>query len=135
MTDHDPLLAIALQAAVPLAIAELAALPPARRAEQMAAWRTAGVEAVAHRGDILQYGGGKKGQVADTFTALARGLAVLAHAPGGVAFHGTHWCTEHPGGTAPDNLTCSTDGWPDPDADQHPGARHTTTAQPRQDLL
>lgn len=35
--------------------------------------------------------------LADTFNALARGLALLAHCPGGVSFAGPHWCTEsHP---------------------------------------
>lgn len=34
-------------------------------------------------------------QVADAFAVLARGLAAMAHAPGGVEFAGTLWCAAH----------------------------------------
>lgn len=35
------------------------------------------------------------GGTGDTFGWLARGLAALAHAPGGVTFGGLHWCADH----------------------------------------
>lgn len=106
-------LLIGLQAAVPLRIHELCAMPPRRRSEIMQAWRADAVDAIGHRGDALQFGG-KRGQAAAVFNDLARGLAVLAHAPGGVQFAGLHWCLEHPngkraGGVA--DLACSST-WP-----------------------
>lgn len=44
---------------------------------------------IASHGDDLLYGGKHAGQ---TFAALTRALAVLAHRPGGVTFAGLHWC-------------------------------------------
>lgn len=41
-------------------------------------------------GDNMLYGGRHAGE---TFTALAYSLAHMAHAPGGVAFAGIHWCS------------------------------------------
>jgi hypothetical protein len=48
-------------------------------------------EVLGSQGDILQFGGGKKGEVAKVFAALARGLAICALQPGGVTFAGTHY--------------------------------------------
>jgi hypothetical protein len=50
---------------------------------------TDGADEIASHGDDLQFGGK---HCAPTFAALARGLAVLAHQPGGVSFAGLHWC-------------------------------------------
>lgn len=46
---------------------------------------------LAARGDILQFGGGKKGEAADLANRLARGIAILAWLPGGVTFLGQHF--------------------------------------------
>lgn len=125
------LLALSLQAAVPLYIAELQAFEGETRWVQAQAWRVRAVEEVAHRGDVLQYGGGKKGEAARVFNALARGLAVLAHAPGGVLFAGIHWCIEHPNGLrcqSAGDLTCSASGF---DADLDAAA----APRPRRELV
>ena len=98
MPDDHTVLMISLEAAVPLRIAELEAMPDYERQDILWKWRGEASEAVAHRGDILQYGSKRKGQAGLVFNHLAKGLAVLAHAPGGVTFHGVHWCLEHPGG-------------------------------------
>jgi len=50
---------------------------------------------VAERGDVLQFGGGKKGQATEVFNALAEGLACAAYQPGGITVAGLHWCTDH----------------------------------------
>lgn len=121
--SFDDALTIGLQVAVPLRIAELKHMTPHRRQTTMEIWRTDAVDAVASRGDALQFGG-KKGAAAAVFNDLARGLAVLAHAPGGVLFAGMHWCLEHSRGTtAETDLACTT-GWVPP-----PGSpkRHTET--------
>jgi hypothetical protein len=47
-------------------------------------------------GDNLLYGGRHAGE---TFTALARSLAHMAHADGGVTFAGIHWCRSGHTGT------------------------------------
>ncbi|MEV8335072.1 hypothetical protein [Streptomyces niveus] len=99
-----------LRIAVPLHIAELSRLKPA--ALQRLAVEAAGV--IGSKGDVLQFVSPKKGEAAQAFNALARGLAAASLiAWGGVTFAGLHWCTvracpgpdgEHPepvfGGTA-----------------------------------
>lgn len=46
------------------------------------------VERLGAQGDILMFGGGKKGVVADLFNGLAHGIAVLSFCPGGVKTFG-----------------------------------------------
>lgn len=83
-----------LRVAVPLWMAGLAALPEPHRANQARSWAALAVDAVASRGDALQFGG-KKGEAADVFNHLARGVAAAAYTPGGVTFAGIHWCADH----------------------------------------
>lgn len=115
--SFDDALIFGLQVAVPLRIAELERMSAHQRQSTLNAWRVDAADAVGHRGDALQFRG-RKGAAASVFNDLARGLAVLAHAPGGVLFAGVHWCLEHPGGKAADtitDLTCTT-GWVPPPA-------------------
>ena len=53
-------------------------------------------QVVAEKGDVLQFGGGKKGEPAHAFNALAEGLAILSFMPGGVTFLGDHYENKHP---------------------------------------
>ena len=46
---------------------------------------------LAEKGDILLYGGGKKGEPADLFNELARAVAVLSFCPGGLDLLGEHY--------------------------------------------
>lgn len=46
---------------------------------------------LGEKGDILQFRGGKPGETAKVFNALADGLAVMAFCPGGVTFCGTRY--------------------------------------------
>ena len=87
MADPQSLL-IALDAAVPLHIRDLAGQPT----ETLQRIAREAVNVIAAHGDDLLYGGRK---CRTTFTALAVALAALAHAPGGVTFSGRHWCTDH----------------------------------------
>lgn len=91
MNARDDHLIAALQAAVPLHIIEL------RHATFEQRQRIAGQAAtvIGSRGDILQFGGGKRGEVADVFNHLARGIAAASFAPGGITFAGVHWCPDH----------------------------------------
>lgn len=97
----DVVLVETLRLAVPLRIEELAAMNDATRAATVTTWAAEAVEPIASRGDALQFGSKKSGAVAEVFNHLARGLAALAYAPGGVLFAGTHWCAgEHRHGHA-----------------------------------
>ena len=94
----NDVLVLTLRLAVPLRIAELQLLAGETRTRQVRWWAREAGDVVAHKGDVLQYGG-KRGAAAMVFNHLARGLAALACMPGGVSFAGTHWCVEHPRGT------------------------------------
>jgi hypothetical protein len=90
-----------LAMAVPLWIDRLAGELAGRRSEQMISWASDAADAVASHGDVLLYGG-KRGEAAVVFNAMARGLAALAFCPGGVTFLGIRWCARHhPTGTSP----------------------------------
>lgn len=85
------LLATSLQLAVPLTIWQMRTMEPAQIREVAAGC----ADVIAAHGDDLLYGGR---DCAPAFNALARGLAALAHQPGGVTFADLHWCvTAHEG--------------------------------------
>ncbi len=81
-------LRLALQAAVPLEIMELAGASFEER--QNAA--VGASRSIGEHGDQLMFGG-KRGP--EAFTAVVRGLAVLAYQPGGVTFADLHFCADH----------------------------------------
>lgn len=90
LTPRQRLLLDSLSVAVPMRIAELMDDVPVVRWARIEEWRAAAVEPVASRGDVLMYGG-KRGDAAEVFDHLAKGLAALAFAPGGVRFAGLHF--------------------------------------------
>jgi hypothetical protein len=63
--------------------------------EQRIARASGLADIIASQGDIILYRGGKKGETAKAFNAMAEGLAIGAYQPGGVTFLGEHWCTDH----------------------------------------
>jgi hypothetical protein len=83
-----PLLATTLEVAVPLRIAEYRAQGATHIHEDV---RRQLVEMIAAHGDDIIYKSKKPGGTADAFNALARALALLSFAPGGVTFLGIHW--------------------------------------------
>lgn len=83
------LLRVALQAAVPLWVQEVQSWSTESR---LAVAREC-ADVVASKGDVLQFGG-KRGEAAAAFNALARGLACCAYQPGGVTFLGDHYEAE-----------------------------------------
>ena len=46
---------------------------------------------LGERGDVLLFGGGKKGECAEMFNETARAIAVLAFCPGGIDIFGQHF--------------------------------------------
>lgn len=84
---NGDLLRLTLMAAVPLWIAEFRKLT---EDERIAIAKTCS-QVIAEKGDVLQFGGGKKGEAANAFNALAKGLAVMAFVPGGVTAFGLHF--------------------------------------------
>lgn len=81
-------LSLALSAAVPLEIADLARATDTGR---VALGRRC-ADVIAAHGDDLQYGG-KHCRAA--FAAVVKGLAAGAYQPGGIALAGTLWCAAH----------------------------------------
>jgi hypothetical protein len=104
---HDALL-IGLDAAVPLRMLDLGRMCVDRRRATAKAWAAEAADVIACKGDVLQYGSKRRGEAADAFNHLARGLAALAQSPGGVLFAGRHWCIEHQWGTACADITALT---------------------------
>lgn len=107
------LMRTALSVAVPLNLADIdmmrARIPARDVADVLHRWATEAADSVAHHGDILMYGGGRRGEVADVFNHLGRGLAALATAPGGCRFLGVMWCARHSRGgrdAEPQELVC-----------------------------
>lgn len=88
----DTLLKTALQAAIPLWQMDLQKVPWTD-IEPMLAEAS---KLLAEKGDILLFGGGKKGEVTAIFNAVARGIAALSFMPGGIDSFGEHWEARHP---------------------------------------
>lgn len=88
LAPNVALLKVALEAAVPIWMFDLQ-----RRCTLAEIQARAGEcgQIVAEKGDVLQFGGGKKGEAGKAFNALAEGLACLAFCPGGVTFCGLHF--------------------------------------------
>lgn len=85
----ESLLAISLAAAVPLLIAQIKKEQWSDERMQETARESGDV--IASKGDIILYKSPKKGETAKAFNALARGLACLSFAVGGVRFLGLHF--------------------------------------------
>ncbi len=87
----NDLLRISLEAAVPLWQERLRAISwevlqeRAREAADM----------IASKGDVLQFGGGKKGEAAQAFNRCAEAITILSFLPGGVTFAGLHFEAAH----------------------------------------
>lgn len=93
LTNHIVLVET-LRLAVPLWMDQLHQLPEDSQAARIKAWARDAVDPIASRGDTLQFGG-KRGEAANVFNHVARGLAALAFQPGGITFAGVHWCANH----------------------------------------
>lgn len=118
-----------LQLAVPLNLDELMRMPEGIRTDNAKYWAKVAVDEVASRGDALQFGG-KRGEAAKVFNAMAKGLAALALSPGGVLFDGIHWCVEHRMGVRVASITeleCSRSGYPPVDSLPIPRQRPVET--------
>lgn len=85
------LLKTMLAVAVPLWIENFRPLTDDQRIEIA---KEAG-QVVAEHGDIILYQSKKKGETAKAFNQLARGLAALAFADGGVTAFGLHFEAKH----------------------------------------
>lgn len=93
MNNH---LAIAMSAAVPLQIMRLEEKGGPTDEDMKKAQEVSGK--LGERGDVLLFGGGKKGEVADLFNGTAHAIAVLAFVPGGITIFGQHFEAKKNGG-------------------------------------
>lgn len=113
-----------LRLAVPLHINELRGRAP----ETLTAISSRAATTVGSKGDTLQFGG-RRGEAAEVFNALARGLAAAALvADGGVDFLGLHWCAI-PGCRAAARFDHAEAGepWPRDEPDPEPPQRAVDT--------
>ena len=85
-------LSVALSVAVPLYIIQLeqAGGPSEGDISSLSALS----RVLAERGDVLLYGGKKQGEAAAIFNQLAKSVAVMAFAPGGITVFGQHYETK-----------------------------------------
>ena len=83
------LLTTMMQTAVPLYIERMKAKGGPDDEDRKKAQETS--EILGERGDILLFGGGKKGECADQFNRTAEAIAILAFCPGGVEIFGSHF--------------------------------------------
>lgn len=86
---ENPVLAIALSAAVPLRIRAYQEQGGPQESDRERVRSFARV--LGEKGDVLQYGSKKSGEAAELFNRLSDALAVLAFQPGGVVFAGERW--------------------------------------------
>jgi len=85
---RDSMLALMLEAAVPLQFIELG-LPGAL--DQRLAEIGDINQIIAEKSEALMAQSGTKGEVADAFNAIAKGIAVLSCTPGGVDLFERRW--------------------------------------------
>lgn len=86
----NEILGIMLSTAVPLYIHEMRHWSPQRRSQT-----AEGCTDLTTRADVVLEPSRKEaGTTAQTFNAVARGLACLAYQLGGVTFLGQHWCVD-----------------------------------------
>ncbi len=86
---NQDLLSIAMSAAIPLRIMQLKARGGPSKEDIQKAQKTS--EMLGERGDVLIFGGGKKGEAAELFNRTAQAIAVLSFVPGGVTIFGQHF--------------------------------------------
>lgn len=87
------LLQTALMTAVPFYAMDLATRPWAEIVEIAREC----AQVVASKGDVILFKSEKKGETAKAFNALAKGIACLSFAPGGVRTLGLHFENTHSG--------------------------------------
>ena len=87
MADSSQL-AASLQAAVALQYKELGL--PGRLNEYLPELGKLS-QLISTKGAVLLAGGGRKGEAAEAFNAVARGIAILSCIPGGVKLFGQRW--------------------------------------------
>lgn len=86
---NEALLAAALGASVPLWVDQIVREDWSEERRRREAEECSTV--VASKGDVILYKGGKKGETAGAFNALAKGVALLSFQPGGVVAFGTRY--------------------------------------------
>ena len=82
-------LSMMMQIAVPLWINKMKLKGGPDDEDRKRAQETSGI--LEERGEILLFGGGKKGECAEQFNRTAEAIAVLAFVPGGVTIFGQHF--------------------------------------------
>ena len=84
-----------MQAAVPIWIAKLKKQPLDEIQKRIAEKSKDLPGLLGGKGEIMLFGGGKKGEAAEMFNQTAEAVALLSFLPGGISVFG-HWETIHP---------------------------------------
>jgi len=87
---RDTAIVTALTGLVPLCMLQLESMSPDRRDAVRETWAHEATDIIAESADALTESRDHKAS-AKVLTAMARGLAAGAYAPGGVTFAGHHW--------------------------------------------
>jgi hypothetical protein len=83
----------ALSCAVPLWIMRLEELSHAERSATIKRWAGNAAEVLERTGEAILYRT-QPGESAEAFNAVAKAIAALSFAPGGVTLFGEHWETQ-----------------------------------------
>lgn len=83
-------LPIALDVAIPLHMAELAALPSDQRFDAAIDAANTALRVMDETGEAILYRR-RPGESARAFNAVAKAIAALAFSPGGITIFGRHW--------------------------------------------
>ena len=91
------ILADSLELSVLMRVSDLHRIPLIDLQNRLEIIREDTAQLLAEKGDILQFGGGKKGEVADIFNRVAESLALMAVViPGGIKVFDIEFCYPHP---------------------------------------
>jgi len=91
------LLVDSLETAIMLHVPEFHKVPLADLQKNLEATASETAQLIAEKGDVLMFGGGKKGEVATIFNQVAKAMALMSVViPGGVPFAGRTFCYPHP---------------------------------------
>ena len=91
------MLTSAMQAAIPIWIAKWKQQPWEMVWKRLGEQTKTLPDMLGSKGEILMFGGGKKGEATKLFNETAEAVALMSFLPGGIDIFGDHWETDHPG--------------------------------------
>jgi hypothetical protein len=93
--DPSSLMRVTLMMAVPIWVGRLNSMREDLALDEAIRWARDAADVVASRGAVIQHRDNRPEEVAAMFNVMARGIAALSGAPGGIHFLNTLWCAAH----------------------------------------